>query len=329
MDNQIREARDQLLKDELANFEFTEQMKLKVLQEINSKDRKPKKKFMFFTSKLFPLIVSATLITVCFTGLYQLILGGESANRNANNPKDEIISGVNKESNQHHTDKENQTQNHEDTLIKNEPNIKAGLEQSHENNNKISDNNSSKTEELEQQKQDKNENTNNKVLKDESDEQQQIDEKETNSLVENDKSQSEENPTSTESNRPQEIIIDGVSYQPISGYTGRTRDVASKYGGLVYYNKEINTAAIVINDNAVLFESSTVLTSTSIQNINYLYDYFEVNYFFEDTTELINAIQGVVKKGNSTTIPINSTGQPSEYSIYIKNDRVYVEYILK
>ncbi|PLR78255.1 hypothetical protein CU633_06990 [Bacillus sp. V3-13] len=121
MDNQIREAINQLLKGELANFEFTEHMKSKVSEQITANNRISKK--IQITNRGIPLLLSAAVITVFITGLYHFVLANNSGERNAKDPRDEIIGTVDKDKDQYPPDKHENDNPPQDKPIEVEPDI--------------------------------------------------------------------------------------------------------------------------------------------------------------------------------------------------------------
>ncbi|MEH7255741.1 hypothetical protein V7111_26905 [Neobacillus niacini] len=130
---------------------------------------------------------------------------------------------------------------------------------------------------------------------------------------------SESEPSSVESKNPQkEIEIEGLSFVLISA-DNRTNltDIAIKHDGVVYYNKEVDKMALVINNEPVVFEYRNG-PLTSIENVSYLYDY---DYVIEDTKELFNAINLAVETGEPQKVIIDIQ---SYYDIYLENDWINI-----
>lgn len=86
MENQIKDAKRQLLKGELAGFEFSDEMKKRVLEEIRSENMK----VSFFkrnTKRAFPMTLSAAFVALFFFGMYHFILQNQPEETNANDNK--------------------------------------------------------------------------------------------------------------------------------------------------------------------------------------------------------------------------------------------------
>lgn len=89
MENHIKEAKRQLLKGELKNFEFTNDMKMKVLEEIDSSSKRSK--IRQCTKNVVPIVLSAALITMFFAGVYTLVQNNGSENPIANHSDKDTV----------------------------------------------------------------------------------------------------------------------------------------------------------------------------------------------------------------------------------------------
>jgi hypothetical protein len=86
MENQLKNAKEELLKDELADFEFNAKMENRVLEEL-----KTTRKETHLNSKRFlPVLLSACLIALFFGGLYTFVMKSDSGGSNADDSDQNI-----------------------------------------------------------------------------------------------------------------------------------------------------------------------------------------------------------------------------------------------
>lgn len=88
MENQIKDAKRQLLKGELAGYEFNDRMKNKVLEELPSTRKVSKIKQN--TKRVIPVVLSVSLIALFFAGIYTFVLNSDLGGTNANHSKRKI-----------------------------------------------------------------------------------------------------------------------------------------------------------------------------------------------------------------------------------------------
>ncbi|MFE8703534.1 DUF4367 domain-containing protein [Cytobacillus sp. FJAT-54145] len=70
MEKKFKEMKNQMLEGELSGFEFTSRMESNVYRKISSPNQSKKKKVKRFA----PLILTAALITLFFTGMYEFVI---------------------------------------------------------------------------------------------------------------------------------------------------------------------------------------------------------------------------------------------------------------
>jgi flagellar biosynthesis GTPase FlhF len=88
MENQLKEAKRQLLKDELAGFEFNAKMENRVLEKI--KVTKKVTHIQHKTKRLLPVILSACLIALFFGGIYTFVIKSDSRGTIAKDTNEKI-----------------------------------------------------------------------------------------------------------------------------------------------------------------------------------------------------------------------------------------------
>jgi hypothetical protein len=118
MENQLKNAKKQLFKEELADFEFNVNMENRVLEEIKT----TRKRSYITTKRFLPVVLSACLIALFFGGIYTFVINSDSGGPHANDTDQNII--VNEEKNPTPPEEEStipQEENDEET-IEPEPN---------------------------------------------------------------------------------------------------------------------------------------------------------------------------------------------------------------
>ncbi|OCA87937.1 hypothetical protein A8F94_08910 [Bacillus sp. FJAT-27225] len=81
MEKRLKEAKERMFKDELANWEFSAEMKQNVMQSIRSGEKRTP-----FSKKLLPSLLSVALVMMVFGGLYQYVVMPGLKNSNVIQP---------------------------------------------------------------------------------------------------------------------------------------------------------------------------------------------------------------------------------------------------
>ncbi|MEH7235374.1 hypothetical protein [Bacillus sp. JJ1562] len=143
MENPLKNAKQRLLEGELAGFEFDAKMKKRVLKQIHSpsKVKKP--------NTIFPVVLSACLIVLFFTGTYKFILYNIQDGNNADQNTDSNVTVENDNNsvppNKDEVDNIPQIENENDTLSPNKNEVDTNPEVENDNDPNEKDTNKQET----------------------------------------------------------------------------------------------------------------------------------------------------------------------------------------